>query len=99
MTPSKDCVDEATTTSYLLVLERHGLLHHAVERPFAKDSLTHWTHWAAVIRETDNGERFAIHSRRASMVKTRRCRWRQASTPLTLMLTARRRKGLRHGGN
>ena len=60
----QDCVDEATnTTSYLLVLERHGLLrHHAVERPFAKDSLTHWTHWAAVIRETDNGERFAIDS-------------------------------------
>ena len=60
----QDCVDEATnTTSYLLVLERHGLIkHHAVERPFAKDSLTHWTHWAAVIRETDNGERFAIDS-------------------------------------
>ena len=60
----QDCVDEATnTTSYLLVLDRHGLLkHHAVERPFAKDSLTHWTHWAAVIRETDNGERFAIDS-------------------------------------
>ena len=58
----QDCVDEATnTTSYLLVLERHGLIkHHTVQRPFAKDSLTHWTHWAAVIRETDNGERFAI---------------------------------------
>jgi hypothetical protein len=60
----QDCVDEATnTTSYLLVLTRHGLLkHHEVERPFAKDSLTHWTHWAAVIKETDNGERFAIDS-------------------------------------
>jgi hypothetical protein len=60
----QDRVDEATnTTSYLLVLERHGLIkHHAVERPFAKDSLTHWTHWAAVIRETDNGARFAIDS-------------------------------------
>jgi len=60
----QDCVDEATnTTSYLLLLERHGLLHnHTVERPFAKDSLTHWTHWAAVIKETDNGERFAIDS-------------------------------------
>ncbi|MGZ5916052.1 MAG: hypothetical protein ACXWJ4_01795, partial [Methyloceanibacter sp.] len=55
---------EATnTTSYLLVLERRGLVHHhVVERPFAKDSLVHWTHWAAVIRETDNGERFAIDS-------------------------------------
>ena len=60
----QDCVDEATnTTSYLLLLERHGLLHnHTVERPFAKDSPTHWTHWAAVIKETDNGERFAIDS-------------------------------------
>ena len=39
----QDCVDEATnTTSYLLVLERYGLIrHHIVERPFAKDSLVH----------------------------------------------------------
>ena len=46
-----DCVDEATnTTSYLLVLDRHGLIkHHAVDRQLAKDSLTRWTHWAAVI--------------------------------------------------
>ena len=59
-----DCVDEATnTTSYLLVLDRHGLIkHHAVDRPLAKDSLTRWTHWAAVIREKENGERFAIDS-------------------------------------
>jgi hypothetical protein len=59
-----DCVDEATnTTSYLLVLDRHGLLkHHAVERPLAKDSLTRWTHWAAVIREKESGARFAIDS-------------------------------------
>ncbi len=57
-----DCVDEATnTTSYLLVLDRHGLLkHHAVDRPLAKDSLTRWTHWAAVIREKQSGARFAI---------------------------------------
>jgi len=59
-----DCVDEATnTTSYLLVLDRHGLLkHHAVERPLAKDSLTRWTHWAAVIREKESSARFAIDS-------------------------------------
>ena len=58
----QDCVDEATnTTSYLLVLERHGLIqHHMVERPFAKDDLSHWTHWAALIREKESGERFAI---------------------------------------
>jgi hypothetical protein len=59
-----DCVDEATnTTSYLLVLDRHGLIkHHAVDRPLAKDSLTRWTHWAAVIREKASGARFAIDS-------------------------------------
>ena len=59
-----DCVDEATnTTSYLLVLDRHGLIkHHAVDRPLAKDSLTRWTHWAAVIREKESAERFAIDS-------------------------------------
>ena len=59
-----DCVDEATnTTSYLLVLDRHGLIkHHAVDRPLAKDSLTRWTHWAAVIREKESGARFAIDS-------------------------------------
>jgi len=60
----QDCVDEATnTTSYLMVLQRNGLLrHHTVERPFAKDDAGHWTHWAAVIREKQSGERFAIDS-------------------------------------
>jgi hypothetical protein len=60
----QDCVDEATnTTSYLLVLARHGLIqHHLVERPFAKDSLTHWTHWAAVIKEKESGKPFAVDS-------------------------------------
>jgi len=60
----QDCVDEATnTTSYLLVLERHGLIQrHSLERPFAKDDLSHWTHWAALIREKESGERFAIDS-------------------------------------
>ena len=60
----QDCVDEATnTTSYLVVLERHGLIrHHLVERPFAKDDLSHWTHWAALIKERQSGELFAIDS-------------------------------------
>ncbi len=60
----KDCVDEATnTTSYLMVLQQNGLLrHHIVERPFAKDDMGHWTHWAAVIREKENGARFAVDS-------------------------------------
>lgn len=54
----QDCVDEATnTTSYLLVLAHHGLIqHHLVERPFAKDDLSHWTHRAALIKEADQGE-------------------------------------------
>jgi hypothetical protein len=60
----EDCVDEATnSTSFLLVLQRNGLLrHHDIERPFAKDDLGHWTHWAAVIREKESGERYAIDS-------------------------------------
>lgn len=60
----QDCVDEATnTTSYLLVLDRHGLIrHHRVERPFAKDSINKWTHWAAQIEERGTGARFAIDS-------------------------------------
>jgi hypothetical protein len=60
----QDCVDKATnTTSYLMVLDRNGLVHHhVIERPFAKDSINHWTHWAAVISEKETGERFAIDS-------------------------------------
>lgn len=60
----QDCVDEATnSTSYLLVLAHHGLIRqHLVERPFAKDSLSHWTHWAALIKEKGSGKRFAIDS-------------------------------------
>jgi hypothetical protein len=60
----QDCVDEATnTTSYLLVLDRHGLLrHHTVERPFAKDSISRWTHWAALVEEKGTGARYAIDS-------------------------------------
>jgi hypothetical protein len=60
----QDCVDEATnTTSYLLVLQGHGLIqHHSVERPFAKDSLGKWTHWAALIKERQSGTQFAIDS-------------------------------------
>lgn len=60
----QDCVDEATnTTSYLLVLERHGLIqHHQVEPPFAKDSLNKWTHWAALIKENRSGTLYALDS-------------------------------------
>lgn len=60
----QDCVDEATnTTSYMLVLDRHGLIrHHTIERPFAKDSVRRWTHWAALIQERESGARFAVDS-------------------------------------
>jgi hypothetical protein len=63
-TTQQDCVDEATnTTSYLLVLDRHGLIrHHRVDRPFAKDSINRWTHWAALIEEKQSGARYAIDS-------------------------------------
>jgi hypothetical protein len=64
VTSQQDCVDEATnTTSYLLVLDRHGLIrHHRIERPFAKDSINRWTHWAALVEEKATGARFAIDS-------------------------------------
>ena len=57
-----DCVDEATnTTSYLLVLERNGLIkRHTVERPFGKAAFNKWPHWAALIREKESGEEFTI---------------------------------------
>jgi hypothetical protein len=60
----QDCVDEATnTTSYLLILKRHGLMqHHVVESPFAKDDFGRWTHWAALIKERESGLTFAIDS-------------------------------------
>jgi hypothetical protein len=64
----QDCVDEATnTTSYLSVLAHNGLLrHHGVGTPFAKEDYTRgvsgWTHWTAVLRETGNGQRWAVDS-------------------------------------
>lgn len=64
----QDCVDEATnTTSYLLILERNGLLrHHAVGTPFAKENLLRgvsgWPHWTAVLTEHGSGQRWAVDS-------------------------------------
>jgi hypothetical protein len=64
----QDCVDEATnTTSYLLVLQDQGLLkYHTVGTPFAKENylrgVAGWTHWTAVLRETSNGQRWAVDS-------------------------------------
>lgn len=64
----QDCVDEATnTTSYLLILERNGLLrHHVVGTPFSKENLLRgvagWPHWTAVLKEHANGQRWAVDS-------------------------------------
>lgn len=59
-----DCVDEATNaTSYLLVLQRNGLLrHHAVSRPFSKASFFQWPHMAAMIKTHRTGQVFAVDS-------------------------------------
>ena len=64
----QDCIDEATnTTSYLLILERNGLLkHHTVGTPFSKENLLRgvagWPHWTAVLRENANGQKWAVDS-------------------------------------
>jgi hypothetical protein len=64
----QDCVDEATnTTSYLLILERNGLLkHHIVGTPFSKENLLRgvagWPHWTAVLKENANGQKWAVDS-------------------------------------
>jgi hypothetical protein len=70
----EDCVDEATnTTSFLLVLQAHGLLkHHTVGIPMTKgnllkatlqgDPVKYWPHWTAVIEEKKTGQRYAVDS-------------------------------------
>ena len=59
-----DCVDEATNaTSYLLVLQRNGLLrHHTVIRPFSKASFFQWPHMAAMIMMRRSGLVYAVDS-------------------------------------
>jgi len=59
-----DCVDEATNaTSYLLILQRNGLLrHHSVIRPFSKASLFQWPHMAAMIKTRRSGQVYAVDS-------------------------------------
>ncbi|GAB4225507.1 MAG: hypothetical protein Kow0032_01490 [Methyloligellaceae bacterium] len=62
----QDCVDEATnTTSYMMVMERHGMLrHHKVLRPMAKGNMIMgiWPHWGAMIEERATGRKFAVDS-------------------------------------
>jgi hypothetical protein len=59
-----DCVDEATnSTSYLLVLQKNGLLrHHFVIRPYSKASFFKWPHFAAMMQERASGKVYAIDS-------------------------------------
>lgn len=59
-----DCVDEATNaTSYLLVLQRNGLLRrHVVIRPFSKASFFKWPHMAAMIKEQRGEKVYAVDS-------------------------------------
>jgi hypothetical protein len=59
-----DCVDEATNaTSYLLVLQRNGLLrHHVVVRPFSKASFFQWPHMAAMIKTRQSNQIYAVDS-------------------------------------
>ena len=60
----QDCIDEATnTTSYLLVLESHGLLkYHNVRRPEVRGYWVDgkWPHWTAVLQNQDNQEEWAV---------------------------------------
>ncbi len=58
-----DCIDESTNaTTYLRLLERHGLLrfHRVVDRAYRR---TMWDqHWAAQIEEIASGERWTVDS-------------------------------------
>jgi len=65
----QDCVDEATnTTSYMLMLEKAGLLkHHTVGRPFSKGNVlvggvSQWPHWTAVLYENETKKKWAVDS-------------------------------------
>jgi len=61
-----DCLDEATnTTSYLLVLEAHGLLrHHRVAKPVARGFFLdgRYPHATAVVVELRSGTAYAVDS-------------------------------------
>ena len=59
----KDCVDEAlNTTSYLLLLERWGLLrYHRVNVPQVRTGFR-WPHWTASIRDIQSGINWAVDS-------------------------------------
>jgi hypothetical protein len=59
-----DCVCESTnTTTYLRLLDEHGLLrwHEVMNRAF-RGPLEFDTHWTAQIRDRSTGERYAVDS-------------------------------------
>jgi hypothetical protein len=61
-----DCVDIALNlTSYMLILERHGLLHHhTVGALYVKEDLRRgwsgWPHYAGILVANDGGQRYAV---------------------------------------
>lgn len=59
-----DCIDESrNTTTYLKLLAAAGLLHwHTVEPRVRRAPWIFDVHWTAVIRERDDGRRFAVDS-------------------------------------
>jgi hypothetical protein len=59
-----DCIDHSTTTTrFLKRLEASGALHwHRVLEPERRTRFIVVQHFAAVIEEQDNGERFAVDS-------------------------------------
>ena len=61
-----DCVDVATNlSSYMLILDRHGLLHHhTVGGVYVKEDyrkgFSGWTHYAGILVEKGSGQKFAV---------------------------------------
>ena len=61
-----DCVDVATNlTSYLLILERHKLLHHhsvgpVIVKEDPRRGLAGWPHYAAILKEGNSGQQYAV---------------------------------------
>ena len=61
----QDCNDEAiNSTTYMRLLKKHGLIQlHEIEDMRTRNFFfTGWPHTTAVIRETKNGERYAVDS-------------------------------------
>lgn len=60
-----DCIDESTnTTTYLRIFNKSGLLkwHEVEDRVTRGWFITGWPHTTAVIRDTQNNQRYAVDS-------------------------------------